>query len=89
MDSPYGEFEIGTPAPFHFCFIACATNFSLANIDFVNFTHVAPEDQAAFDASFTRPTVEQCRLPCQSAVQQGLLSQESYDHLLGRPTMLQ
>ena len=64
------------------------SNFSLAHIDFVNFTHVAPEDQAAFDASFTRPTTEQCRLPCPSAVQQGLLSQESYDHMLGRPTML-
>ena len=60
-----------------------ATNFSLANIDFVNFTHVAPEDQAAFDASFTRPTTEQCRLACPSAVEQGLLKQETYDHLLG------
>ena len=31
MDSPYGEFELGTPAPYHFTFIACATNYSLAS----------------------------------------------------------
>jgi hypothetical protein len=30
VDSPYGEFELCTPQPFHFCFVGCATHFSLA-----------------------------------------------------------
>jgi hypothetical protein len=30
VDSPYGEFELCTPKPFHFTFVGCATHFSLA-----------------------------------------------------------
>jgi hypothetical protein len=64
-----------------------AANFSIANIDFTNFTHVAAADQPAFDASFTRPTKESCRLRCGDALRTGKLSQRNYE-LLHRPTLL-
>jgi len=31
QDSSYGEFELTTPEPFKFCFVGCATRFSVAS----------------------------------------------------------